>query len=388
MAGTRGAPYASRVLDHIPFHAATISYRTAALELRERLALDDATIAQIVARAAGDGRVLIPLSTCNRIECYQWEPPAPALWPWPDDAPVEYLDGRAAVRHLFAVAAGLQSQLVGETEILGQVRRAWLRARNAGASNLSVNLIFTHAITAGRRVRRETWLGSHAHSVMDAGVRQVVDGRAPGHVLVLGAGAAARGVLRALDARSVTRVTVICRRPEVAMPLTEHHDGWSVLPWTALQPECRRADLIIAATAAHQPVLTPALLGARPCTVLDLGVPRNVDARVRGMEGIRLVDLDDLRAEGCVSRAELFDDAWRIIDDELDRLAELLKARARAPQLTALHQAGARIAAEEAERTLQELGGLDAPDQALVRQLAERVARRVLFPASKAIRDV
>jgi glutamyl-tRNA reductase len=103
---------------------------------------------------------------------------------------------------------------------------------------------------------------------------------------------------------------------------------------------------------------------------------------------VDVLDLDDLRAEGCVPRTDHFADAWGIIDLELERLVAVLRARARAPRLAALHQAGARIAREEAERVLRELDGLDDGEAALVRQLAERVARRVLFPASRVIREV
>ncbi|HET7109282.1 MAG TPA: hypothetical protein VFI41_00300, partial [Gemmatimonadales bacterium] len=109
---------------------------------------------------------------------------------------------------------------------------------------------------------------------------------------------------------------------------------------------------------------------------------------VRELGGVDVVDLDDLRAGGCVARPDHFAGAWRIIDLELERLAAVLRARARAPRLAELHQAGARIASEEAERALRELDGLDAEKAALVRQLAERVARRVLFPASRVIREV
>lgn len=370
------------------FHVASVNHRIANVAERERVALDESEIAVLLASAAAAGRALVPLSTCNRTELYHWGAPGGDELLTASGAPCERLSGTDALRHLFAVAAGLESQVVGESEILGQVRRAWLRARNAGATNLSINLIFSHAISAGRRVRHETWLGAHVQSVIQAGVRRMLAGRTDRRVLVIGAGDAARGTLRQLAEDAVASVTIICRRPAVAAPLIAHHPGWTIAPWSDLGAECHRAEVIIAATAARSPVLSPELLHGHSCAVLDLGLPRNVAPSVRELGHIEVTDLDDLRAEGCVARPDHFADAWRIIELEIGRLTADLRARARAPRLAALHQAGARIASEEAERVLRELEGLDAEDAALVRQLAERVARRVLFPASRVIREV
>ncbi len=371
------------------FHVISVNHRIANLAERERVTLDEDQAAHLLTEASAAGRSLVPLSTCNRTELYSWgAPDGDALFA-ASGVPCVHLWGGDAVRHLFAVAAGLESQVVGESEILGQVRRAWLRARNAGATNLFINLIFSHAVSAGRRVRRETWLGAHAHSVIEAGVRRVLAGRpAATRVLMVGAGEAARGALRQLAQAATPNVTIICRRPAVALPLIEQHPAWSVAPWSELADECRRADVIIAATAARTPVLHPGLFGKQACSVLDLGLPRNVAAGVRALDNVAVLDLDNLRAGGCEPRPDCFDDAWRIIDEELDRLAAALRARARAPRLAELHQTGARIASEEAERVLRDLEGLDAGEAALVRQLAERVARRVLFPASRVIREV
>jgi glutamyl-tRNA reductase len=370
------------------FHVASVNHRIANLGERERVTLDDSETARLLASAAAAGRVLVLLSTCNRIELYHWGAPGGDELLTASGAPCERRSGNDALRHLFAVAAGLESQAVGESEILGQVRRAWLRARSAGATNLATNLIFSHAITAGRRVRRETWLGGHVGSVIQAGVQRVLAGRAGMRVLVVGAGEAARGALRQLAEAAVADVTIVCRRPAIAAPLVAQHPGWSIAPWSELAAECGRARVIIAATAARTPVLLPGLFDGHACAVLDLGLPRNVAPAVRELGGVDVVDLDDLRAGGCVARPDHFAGAWRIIDLELERLAAVLRARARAPRLAELHQAGARIASEEAERALRELDGLDAEKAALVRQLAERVARRVLFPASRVIREV
>jgi glutamyl-tRNA reductase len=371
------------------FHVTSVNHRIANLADRERVTLDEDQAARLLAGASATGRALVPLCTCNRTEIYSWGAPDGDQLLTASGAPCVQLSGGDALRHLFAVAAGLESQVVGESEILGQVRRAWLRARSAGATDLLTNLIFSHAISTGRRVRRETWLGAHVHSVIEAGVSRVLAGRPAGmQVVVVGAGEAARGALRQLAQAGTPNVTIVCRRPAVALPLIEQHPAWSVAPWDELAAECQRADVIIAATAARTPVLLPELLGDQACIVLDLGLPRNVAPAVRELAQVDVVDLDDLRAEGCAPRPDHFAGAWRIIDEELDRLAAVLRARARAPRLAELHLAGARIASEEADRALRELDGLDAGEAARVRQLAERVARRVLFPASRVIREV
>lgn len=375
------------MLDQSPFHVTTIHHRNAPLTVRESVALDTMAIGAMLASASAEGRAVVPLSTCNRTECYAWGEDVAADGASLRSAGGEHLSGRHAARHLFAVAAGLESQLVGETEILGQVRLAWLRARAAGATNESVNLIFSHALAAGRLVRRDTWLGRHPLSVMAAGMRRLLaDGR-PERLVLLGAGQVAHGVAHELATHGISSVTIVCRRPGAAAPLVEGKAGWQIAGWPDLAATVAGADVVIAATAARTPVLLPSHAGGALRAVLDLGMPRNVDPAVGAIAGVHLISLEDLRPPACAEGSPQLADAWHIVEAELDRLDEALTARARAPRLAALHREGARIAEEEAVRAISELDGLDESSRARIRQLADRVARRVLYPASRAIRE-
>jgi glutamyl-tRNA reductase len=194
---------------NFPFHVVGVSHHTASVETRERFAVGAAEAVTLLDRFRRASRSALLLSTCNRFELYWWGEEDGQRWfqdlvlsrgvtSLPE---LTRYRGVEAVRHLFRVSAGLDSQIVGETEILGQVRRAYDAARAAGTTTPEMDLILSAALCAGRRVRRETVLGRHPGSVSSAAVSQALS-QMPGsqapEVVVLGAGEAAEGVLRAL----------------------------------------------------------------------------------------------------------------------------------------------------------------------------------------------
>src|SRR5919108_293596 len=208
------------MLRDLPFHVVGLNHHTAGIQLREQLAFSPAEVAAWLQGQAAAGSTALLLSTCNRCEIY-WTG-GPDLEAWFRDfastrgAPVGEmllrLDGEEAVRHLFHVAAGLDSQVLGEAEVLGQVRRAYDAARSAGTTNRLIDTILSAALVAGRRVRRETKLGRHPASVGSAAVDVAtsVAGLANTRVLVIGAGEVAEGVLKAL--RGHTAGTAVVTR--------------------------------------------------------------------------------------------------------------------------------------------------------------------------------
>ena len=223
-------------------------------------------------RARGGPSALL-LSTCNRCELYWAGPHDYESW-FRDLARARGVtltgelmrsDGAEAVRHLFTVTAGLDSQILGETEILGQVRRAFDAARAAGTTTRDMDAIFSAALTAGRRVRRETMLGRHPASVSSAAVELAASawggtiGDRP--VVVLGAGEAAEGVLRALQLQGASRVALVNRHPARAAMLAS---AWGAAPhgWEALPALLERAALLVVATAASRPVVSAGELAA------------------------------------------------------------------------------------------------------------------------------
>ncbi len=389
------------------FHVVGVSHHTSPVQEREQFAFSPSHIASALEQFRQQGIAALLLSTCNRCELYWWGA---------EDGEARFLElaqvrgnglsiplhryhGMAAARHLFLVSAGLDSQILGESEILGQIRRAYEEARLAGTTNRDLELMFSTALSAGRRVRRETLVGRHPASVSSAavelGLRQL-GGYQGREVVVLGAGEAAEGVLRALRDQGASRVTLLNRHVEKARILATAW-GAEIQSWEDLDRGLQTADLLLVATASTRPVITAGLLeeaararGGRPLLVMDLAVPRNVEPTSRSIKGIELLDLDDLQRLCCptagVATAALAE-AEAIVEDELLRLALGLRNRLAAPQLADLHRLSLEMAEEESARALSQLE-LSESGQEVVRQMAERLVRRVLYPVSRSLRGL
>ena len=379
----------------------------ASVEVREQFAFAPAEVAALLLVQQEARRSALLLSTCNRCELY-WNGDED-LEPWfrcfaearGAFSPSQLLryDGLEAVRHLFTVTAGLDSQILGETEILGQVRRAYDTARAAGTTTRDMDLIFSAALAAGRRVRAETMLGRHPASVSSAAVDLMaanwghIGGR---HVVVLGAGEAAEGLLRALHQHGASNVMLLNRRPVRAQTLAAAW-GASVGAWEELDKHLANADLILVATAGAHAVVSAAQLAraagvrrGRELYVMDLSVPRNVEPAARQTAGVSLFDLDDLQRLCCPAAGGAsiaLDEAERVLEDELVRLGLSLRGKIVAPRLAELHRLGVEMAEQESSWALSRLGSLSDTDREVVRQMADRLVRRVLYPVSRNLRS-
>jgi glutamyl-tRNA reductase len=393
------------VPQELQFHVVGLSHHTATVEQRERLALSPAECADLLADRQRVGSSALLLSTCNRLELY-WSGPTDG-YSWFQDLvlakgamlPLTQHTGIEAVRHLFRVAAGLDSQILGETEILGQVRRAYEAARNAGSTTREMDLIFSAALAAGRRVRRDTLLGRHPSSVASAAVELAANhwgGLSQRHVLVLGAGEAAEGMLRSLQDHGASAVTLLNRHPYKARTLASAW-GADVASLNELADRLVTVDLLLVATASARPVVTAAQIseamphrGYRELVVVDLAVPRNVEPDSRGIPGILLFDLDDLQRLCCPAAGTALaklEEAEQVIEDELVRLGLSLRGRVVAPQLAELHRIGVELAEQESAWALAQLESLSESQRDVVRQMADRLVRRVLYPVSRNLRE-
>jgi glutamyl-tRNA reductase len=379
----------------------------APVEERERFALAPAEVAALLGQQFVMGRSSLLLSTCNRCELY-WAGDVD-LEPWfrsfaeargaPPHLPLLRSDGLDAVRHLFTVAAGLDSQILGETEILGQVRRAYDAARAAGTTTRDMELIFSAALAAGRRVRSETLLGRHPASVSSAAIDLVAErwgGIGARPVVVLGAGEAAEGVLRSLHEHGASEVRLLNRRPLRAKALA---DAWGATAagWDELERQVGAADLVVVATGSARAVVSAAQVAqaierrpGRELYLMDLSVPRNIEPNARNIPGVQLFDLDDLERTCCPAAGRpsaALDEALRVLEAELQRLGLSLRGKLVAPKLAELHRLGVEMAEQESAWALAQLDSLSDDDREIVRQMADRLVRRVLYPVSRNLRS-
>lgn len=367
-----------------------VAHDRAPLPDRERLDL----------RAAAD-HLRVPhlaLGTCLRAELYWWgtasdgERALAAFGPLAAHA--EFLAGTEAAHRLLRVAAGLESSVVGEPEVLEQVRSAVRQAREAGTLGAELALVATAALRAGRRVREETLLGASRRSLSAAAVAaaaNVLGGLAGRTVLLAGAGQAAAGALQGLPAG--VRLIVVNRDASRAARLVAGRAGSEIRSLDDFHASLLEADAVITAIRRAEPILSSAALtevarhrAGRPLIVADLGVPRNIEANVVP-PGVTMLDVDTLAAHaGGGPGPDALRAAERIVAEERVRLTRGLRGRRLAAGLAALHREAQRVVDEETAEALGHLQGLTPAEQDLIREMGERLARRLLYPASRLLR--
>jgi len=297
-----------------------LNHRTAPVELRERVAFTpgQAKTASDSLRSLGILEESAILSTCNRSEIYGVLPEAASSHKQKLDnfyasfhgLSTEELKGalysrtaHAAVRHLYRVAAGLDSMLLGEAEVLGQVRSAYRAALDNGTTGRMLNRLFQHALEVGKQVRNDTGLGVRPVSVAFAGVKlaeQILGQLGNKKALILGAGATSGRVVGHLRDRGIEHLRLLNRTGKHAREVAERLGG-EVIPWESLPDALEWPDLIVTSVASPEPILTrdsleraSALRGSRPLLLIDLGLPRNVASSASALENVYVYNIDDL----------------------------------------------------------------------------------------------
>jgi glutamyl-tRNA reductase len=371
-----------------------LSHRTAPVELRERVAVSAEELTEAL-QDLGQGVIL---STCNRTEVYLPDGPAPGrrffagrLGPAAVDPSALYqLSGEAAVRHLFAVAASLDSMVLGEAQILGQVRAALAAAEAQKTADPVLARAFREAIRVGKRARAETFVGRHAISVSFAAVElaRSVFGRLDGcRALVVGAGEMGELTARTLAGHGVGVVAVANRTPAHAAGLAARFGG-RALGLDELVPAMNDADIVISSTDAPSCVIGAAEVtaatagrGDRPLFVIDIAVPRDVDPTVRDVPGVFLYDIDDLKSLCDHNRTQRQREVHRvqqIIDAETARFAAWWRSRQAVPTVVALRARAEQVRQEELAEALGKLRHLDAADRATVAALTRAIVNKLL----------
>jgi glutamyl-tRNA reductase len=387
-----------------------VSHRTAPLEVRERVAFLPEEISGALAELAADAAVseIALLSTCNRTEFY-------AVTDRPEAAVEGQLRlvaarkgvdlgreqlayvrrSREGVEHLFRVAAGIDSSVLGENAILGQVKTAYDAAHREGRVGPVLGRLFPAAIHAGKRCRTETAIGAGAASLERSAVQlaeRVFGDVSQRAAVVVGSGDSGRRVAGLLHDAGIGSLIFASRTEANARALADELGGRAIA-FEAVPREIRRADVLVSAVAAPEPWLThddlERALGSRrrgSLLVLDLGVPRNVEARAGGLQGVFLYSIEDLQelVDLTVGRRRREVPAVEgIVREEADRFAEWLQSLAAAPVLVAIREEAERVRRESLERFGR---GLDAKERELLERFSAGLVNKLLHPPTVAVR--
>ena len=402
----------------MPILALGVSYRRASLDLLERLALGEDRLAKAYRRLTEDAEIgeAVLLSTCNRVELYgevgSYHTGFLAMKRFLGDAsevPVEELAQSlyahyedSAAEHLFRVAAGLDSMVLGESEILAQVRSARRRAEAEHTCGPAVAALFDAAVRTGRRVRAETDVGASPAAFVGAGLdaaQDVVGSLRGSAAVVVGAGTMAALGASALAARGASPVLIANRTRDRADALAARVGGTAVA-MEELVSALADASVAICCTGSAGAVIgarvvTEALRGTGPggsreLFLVDLAVPRDVDPAVRDIPGVTVADIDDLRNRlealgGSVTEARR---AGEIVEDEVRAFGVARRAARLAPVIRALRGAGDRAVEAELARAAPRLASLDPGEREAVEALARGIAAKLLHSPTVRMKEL
>ncbi|MCL4529217.1 MAG: glutamyl-tRNA reductase [Chloroflexi bacterium] len=405
----------------IPVLVIGINHKLAPVEVRERLAFGPERIPSILRELADDGnsgrrliKEAVLLSTCNRTEIYihadnsvDAEFRLQKFFVEHAGLSVEQLRdmeyiirGVDAAHHLMRVSAGLDSLILGESEILGQVRSASETAQAAGTNGPILSALFRYAIQAGKHVHAETSIGLGNISVASAAVElaeQVFGPLKDRTALLIGAGKISSITAKALVKAGLHCVMIANRTYERAQKLAKSLNGIAVR-FDALDETLAQADIVICSTGAPHVILHADTVSKaqqarhdRPLLIADLAMPRDVDSQVVSIPGVRLINIDDLGniVKTCHAlTASVYQAAEKIVRRELEDFCDWWAARRCAPLIEALHQKAETIYQTEVAQTLRRLGPLTPHQQLLVQALGKSIAGKLLHDPTTCLREL
>jgi glutamyl-tRNA reductase len=394
-----------------------LSHHTAPVELREKLGFSPDALKAALARFGCGGvsrpagfRELAIVSTCSRTELYavthsdDFAPlvelfaESSGLEPAVFEANLFRHSGAAAVTHLCRVAAGLDSMVLGEPQILGQVTDAYSAALGQGAAGPVLSALFRSAIRAGKRARTETGIARNPASISSVAVRvaeDLVGDLSSAHVAIIGAGEMAELATAALHARGVSLVTVVNRTLEHARQLADRWGG-RALTFERLTTALAEADIVITSTGAPHIIVTPEiareamdLRPRRPLVFIDIALPRDVDPDAAQIANVHCYDLDDLQAHLNHSLTEREREAPRaaaIVAEETAAFINWFERLDVMPVIVDLRAKADAIRRAEVERTLRRLPGLDPVVQRRIEAMSEALVNKLLHEPTLALK--
>ncbi|MGE0756231.1 MAG: glutamyl-tRNA reductase [Pirellulaceae bacterium] len=394
------------------------SHHTSSVSARERLAFspEQARVALGMLRTEYPGCETVVLSTCNRVELY-FAAEEDARCPTHMQV-VDFLSrfhgvtseqvfdelferaGEDAIRHLFTVAGSLDSMVVGEAQILSQVKQAYEQATAAENTGPLTHAAFQAAIRVAKRVARETAVNQKRVSVPSVAVgdfaRQFFERFDDKRVIVIGAGEMGEETVRYLKDEGARQITIVNRSPQRAAELATRLGG-EVSSWDRLHELLVHADLVVSTTGATEPIVRLDEFraidherGERPLVVLDLAVPRDFDPDIGNLAGVYLYSVDDLKRT-CEANRKAREKEWpkaeRIIEEETRRFMADLNHRSTGPTIRRLRQLADEIKSEELQRLLNKLGPVDERIQRELRGSFDRLVNKLLHPPLESLRD-
>ncbi|MCC7155125.1 MAG: glutamyl-tRNA reductase [Bryobacterales bacterium] len=382
-----------------------LSHHTAPVEVREKLAFSEPTLPAALDTLRGLPGVdeALILSTCNRVEVTV----AVGDQPGSEQRLIEFLSvhsgfepawlaahlyhfqDRDAIRHLFRVAASLDSMVLGEPQILGQMKAAYAEAKAHGAVNGFLDAVMTRAFSVAKRVRSETEIGKSAVSVSYAAVelaRQIFGNLMSTRVLLIGAGKMSELAARHLHRSGCAKIYVTNRTLARAEEVAEAVDG-EVIPYDTFHARLPEIDIVVASSGATDYLLRKdevrrvlSTRRSRPMFLIDIAVPRNIEPAVNELEHAFLYDIDDLGsavAENRKARQKEAREAEQIIEEEIRRLDERLRAREVTPAIVELQQRLERLAQSEMERLRPKFGVLSPQQEEALAQYTRSLMNKV-----------
>ena len=390
------------------------SHKTAPLAVRERLALPEGRAETVTRELLGHASVqeAVALFTCNRTELYlvvsdPVEAESVVLSMLARQAGIRPTELAGAMfshrncdaaRHLFRVASGLESMVVGEAEVQGQVKRAYERALALRTTGPLTNKLFRAALATGKRVRSHTRISEGRASVASVAVelaQETLGDLAERRVVIVGAGETAEGVARALHDQGVRTLFVANRRRERAIALAQRFGG-GTLSFDELPSQLTEADIVIASTASPHTILGAEELGemtaaraGRPLLLVDLAVPRDIDPACAELPGVELHDVDDLQGQVARTRHVRAVEARRaegIVEEEIQSFAGWLGSLEVLPTVAALRSRGDAIVESVLAENSGRWEGLSERDRERVEALAHAVANRLLPEPTRRLR--
>ena len=390
-------------------HVVGINHRTAPIDVRERVVFDSSRLPDALRALLGLPQVseAVIVSTCNRTELYcvtgagevdlgGWLERYHGLGTGIGNS-LYRLDGRTAVAHTFSVAAGLDSMVLGEPQILGQLKEAYRAAHETGSTGPVLNRLFQAAFSAAKRVRTETEIGTNAVSVASAAVsmtRTVFAGLDQRTALLIGAGETAALAARHLRADGLRRMIIANRSIEAARELAAEFQAFAVA-LDDIGAHLPEADIIVASTASPAPIVTREMVEAalaarrrRPMLILDIAVPRDIEPAVAEVEDVYLFTIDDLQsvvADNLEGRRQAARAADVLIAEEVARFVSSERTRDAGPAIRRLRDEAERARRQTLEQAERMLAG-GQPVREVLEFLATTLTNRLMHAPSVRLR--